>query len=58
MADSIKSFYISCASTLGLGDLTKVKTGDERAELQNALMVILKQQKKAMKDLDQLIFQH
>ena len=33
MADSIKSFYISCASTLGLGDLTKVKTGDERAEI-------------------------
>lgn len=33
MASSIKSFYISCASTLGLGDLTKVKTGDERAEI-------------------------
>ena len=33
MASSIKSFYISCASTLGLGDLTKVKTGEERAEI-------------------------
>ena len=33
MADSIKSFYISCARTLGLGDLTKVKTGDERTEI-------------------------
>lgn len=34
MADTMKSFYITCASTLGLGDLTKVKTGtSERKDL-------------------------
>lgn len=34
MADTMKSFYITCASTLGLGDLTKVKTGTlERKDL-------------------------